>query len=55
MEAILSGVSLVFQQATTWVGEIIDIIVGQPLLILLVVAMPVIGFGVGLLKRIMRG
>ena len=55
MEAILTGIGAVFTQAVTWVGEIIEIIVGQPLLILLVVAMPVIGFAVGLLKRIMRG
>ena len=54
MEAILTSIGAVFTQAITWVGDIIDLIVEQPLLILMVVALPIVGFAVGLLSRLFR-
>ena len=53
MTALLTNIGTFFTQAVTWLGAILDEITGNPALLILVIAMPVIGFSVGLLKRLM--
>ena len=52
MAEILTGVSAVFTEAVSWMGDLIGVITGNPVLVILCVAMPLIGFGVGILKRV---
>ena len=54
MEAILSSVGQVFTSAVGWMGELIDVIVAEPLLMLSVICVPLVGIGVGLLGRLIR-
>lgn len=54
MTAFLTEIGTFFTQATTWMGDVLDIIVANPVLLVLVVAMPVVGFAVGLLSRLIR-
>ncbi len=54
MSAILTEIGTFFTQAVTWLGDVLDVIVANPILLILVVAMPVCGFAVGLLNRLIK-
>ena len=54
MSAILTEIGTFFTQAVTWLGDVLDVIVANPVLLILVVAMPVCGFAVGLLNRLIK-
>lgn len=54
MSAVLTDIGTFFTQSVTWLGDILDVIVSNPVLLILCVAMPVIGFAVGLLNRLIR-
>lgn len=54
MSSILTEIGTFFTQAVTWMGDVLDVIVGNPVLLVMVVAMPVAGFAVGLLSRLIR-
>lgn len=54
MSAFLTEIGTFFTQAVTWMGDVLDIIVQNPALLVLVIAMPVVGFAVGLLSRLIR-
>lgn len=54
MEAILSSIGQVFTSAVGWMGELIDVIVAEPALMLTVICVPLVGIGVGLLGRLIR-
>ena len=54
MEAILTQVGTFLTQAITWMGDVLETIVSEPALLLMVIAMPVAGFAVGLLNRLIR-
>lgn len=54
MEAILTQVGTFLTQAITWMSDVLDVIVSTPALLLLCIAMPVAGFAVGLLNRLVR-
>lgn len=54
MTAFLTEIGTFFTQAVTWMGDVLDIIVQNPALLVLVIAMPVVGFAVGLLSRLIR-
>lgn len=54
MSTILTEIGTFFTQAITWLGDVLDVIVGNPVLLIMVVGMPVIGFAVGLLNRLFR-
>lgn len=54
MEAFLTSVNHFFTQTMTWLGEVLETIVTHPVLLVMVCAMSVIGFSVGLLKRLIR-
>lgn len=54
MTTILEQIGTFFTQSVTWMGDVIDVIVSNPILLIMVVAMPVVGFAVGLLSRLIR-
>lgn len=54
MSAFLTEVGTFFTQAVTWLGDVLDIVVANPALLVLVIAMPIVGFAVGLLGRLIR-
>ena len=54
MEAFLSNIGTFFTQSITWLGNVLDVVVENPALLVLVIAMPIVGFAVGLLSRLIR-
>lgn len=54
MEAFLSSLTTFFSQALNWMGDVLDVVVQSPVLLVVVIAMPVTGFAVGLLRRLIR-
>lgn len=52
MGAILDTVQTFFTQIVAWVGDLIDLVVSQPLLLLLCICLPVAGYVVGFLRRL---
>lgn len=54
MTSILSDIGTFFTQSVAWMGDVLDTIVSSPALLLMVIAMPVVGFAVGLLSRLIR-
>lgn len=54
MESFLSEIGTFFTQSITWLGDVLDTVVANPALLILVVAMPIVGFAVGLLSRLIR-
>ncbi len=54
MTDFLSNIGLFFTQAITWLGNVLTTITGNPALTVMVLAMPIVGFAVGLLGRLIR-
>lgn len=54
MADFLATIGTFFTQAMTWVGNVITVITGNPALTVLCLAMPICGFAVGLLNRLIR-
>ena len=54
METILASIGTFFTQAITWLGDVLDVVVSNPVLLIMVVAMPICGFAVGLLGRLIK-
>lgn len=54
MTAILSEIGSFFTQSVTWMGDILNTVTESPALLILVIAMPVVGFSFGLLGRLIR-
>ena len=54
MANILTEVGTFLTQAISWMGDVLDAIVTSPALLLMVIALPVAGFAVGLLNRLIR-
>ena len=54
MESMISTIGQFLTGAIGWMGEVLDAVVADPALTILVLAMPIAGFGVGLLKRLIR-
>lgn len=50
---LLSEVGKVFTAAFGWVGKVGETIVGNPLLLLFAVGVPLCGLGVGMFKRLL--
>ena len=51
---MLTNVGSVVTQAITWMGEFVEPISTQPVLFLFVVAVPLVGLGAGLLRRLIH-
>lgn len=54
MQAFLTEIGTFFTQAVSWLGDVLDVITGSPVLTVMVIAMPIVGFAVGLLGRLIR-
>lgn len=54
MAGFLTEIGTFFTQAITWMGDVLDVVVENPALLVMVLAMPVCGFAVGLLSRLIR-
>lgn len=54
MSTFLTDIGTFFTQSVTWLGDILDVVVENPALTVMVLAMPIVGFAVGLLGRLIR-
>lgn len=54
MAAFLTNIGTFFTQSMTWMGEVLTEVTNNPALTVLVLAMPICGFAVGLLSRLIR-
>ena len=54
MSALLEQIGIIFTQTTSWLGDLIDVIVGNPLLLLMVAGFTVVGFVVGITSRLLK-
>lgn len=54
MTSFLTEIGTFFTQAVAWLGDILDVIIANPALMVMVLAMPIVGFAVGLLSRLIR-
>lgn len=54
MSGFLSNIGTFFTQSMTWLGDVLDVVTNNPALTVLVLAMPICGFAVGLLNRLVR-
>lgn len=54
MTAFLTNIGEFFTQSVSWLGDVLDVVVENPALLIMVIAMPVVGFAVGLLGRLIR-
>lgn len=54
MEALLNSIGAFFEQSINWLGNVLDVVVANPALLIMVIAMPICGFAVGLLSRLIR-
>lgn len=54
MEAFLAIIGTFFTKSIDWLGEVLTVVTENPALTVLVLAMPICGFAVGLLRRLIR-
>lgn len=54
MSTFLDNIGTFFTQAITWMGDVLETVSGSPELTVMVLAMPIVGFAVGLLGRLIR-
>lgn len=54
MSAFLTNIGTFFTQSITWLGDVLETVSGSPELTVMVLAMPIVGFAVGLLSRLIR-
>ncbi len=54
MTEFLTNIGTFFTQSLTWLGEALEVVINSPALTILVLAMPIVGFSVGLLSRLIR-
>lgn len=54
MADFLTNIGTFFTQAMTWMGDVLDAVIANPALTVLVLAMPICGFAVGLLRRLIN-
>lgn len=54
MSSFLTEIGTFFTQSITWLGDVLDTVTTSPVLLVMVIAMPVCGFAVGLLSRLIR-
>lgn len=54
MTEILSNIGIFFTQSISWLGDVLSTVTENPVLLIMVCAMPICGFAVGLLGRLIR-
>lgn len=53
MDTIISTITSVFTSSIGWLGDVIEVIASNPILLLMIVCFPAIGFAVGLTRRML--
>lgn len=54
MATFLTDIHTFFSSSMNWVVKVLDVIVANPALTVMCLAMPIVGFAVGLLSRLFR-
>lgn len=54
MTSFLTNIGTFFTQAITWMADVLEAVSASPELTVMVLAMPICGFAVGLLSRLIR-
>ena len=54
MADFLTNIGTFFTQSITWLDNVLDTVIASPALTVMVLAMPIVGFAVGLLSRLIR-
>ncbi len=54
MTTFLNTIGEFFTKSIDWLGDVLDVVVANPALTVMVLAMPIVGFAVGLLSRLIR-
>lgn len=54
MTAFLTNIGTFFTTSIGWLGDVLDVVVANPALTVLCLAMPICGFAVGMLNRLIR-
>ena len=54
MSAFLTDIGTFFTQSISWLDTVLETVIGSPALLVMVLAMPIVGFAVGLLSRLIR-
>lgn len=54
MEAMISAITSFVTAAVGWITDMAEAVVADPLMLLMVVVVPLTGFGIGGLKRLTR-
>lgn len=54
METLVSTIGTFFNGAIAWVGQVVDVVEQEPILMLFVVAVPLSGWAIGGLRRLIR-
>lgn len=54
MATFLTDVGTFFTKSVEWLGDILTEVTSSPALMVMVLAMPIVGFAVGLLSRLIR-
>lgn len=54
MSGFLDSIQTFLTEALSWLSEVLGTITGSPVLTVLCLAMPLVGFAVGLLRRLIR-
>lgn len=54
MSTFLTEIGTFLTTAIGWMGDVLDTVTASPALMVLVLAMPIAGFAVGLLSRLIR-
>lgn len=54
LESFLTDVGTFFTKSIEWLGQVLDTVTDNPALMVMVLAIPICGFAVGLLSRLIR-
>lgn len=54
MSGFLTNIGTFFTTAIGWLGDVLAVIVANPALTVLCLAMPICGFAIGMLNRLIR-
>ena len=54
MTSFLTNIGTFFTTSIGWLGDVLDVVVANPALTVLCLAMPICGFAVGMLNRLIR-
>lgn len=54
MNSFLSNITAVFNAVISWMGLVLDFVIANPALMVIVIAMPIIGFAITLFRRMVH-